>query len=136
MITLEQFKEMEKGTIIYIAAGGRANNLVVDRFHSVHEVPQRETDTTMILTYAGGMSFVGHLNAGNGVYLIEEEARATMSKRAKMKHDHRTDNLKAQIANLQRDLEIHLDSEPVEDYTFIDRTDTPEPEGWLYDKTV
>lgn len=136
MITLEEFKKMEKGTILYICAGGRANNLVVDIFHSVHELPKRETDTTMILTFAGGMSFIGHLNSGNGVYLTEVEARDHMAKRAKWLHDRKTENLKAQIANLQRDLDKHLDSDPILDYVYLDRTDVPEPEGWWYDKTV
>lgn len=133
MITLEQFEQMEKGTVIYICAGGRANNLVVDRFHSIHELPKRETDTTMILTYAGGMSFIGHMNSGNGVYLTEQEAREHMNKRAKWLHDRRTESLKAQIANLQRDLDKHLDSDPIVDYVYLDRTDIPEPEGWWYD---
>ncbi len=136
MITLEQFKQMEKGTIIYICAGGRANNLVVDRFHSVHELPKRGTDATMILTYAGGMSFIGHLNAGNGVYLTEQEAREHMAKRAKWLHDRQTENLKARVFNLQAELEEHLDSDPELDYVYLDRSDTPEPEGWWYDKTV
>jgi len=136
MITLEEFKQMEKGTVIYICAGGRANNLVVDIFHSVHEIPQRETDTAMILTYSGGMSFFGHLNAGNGVYLTEEEAREHMHNRAKWLHDRQTENLKSRVANAKMDLEKHLDSDPTIDYVYLDRTDTPEPEGWLYGEKV
>ena len=136
MITLEQFQHMERGTIIYICAGGRANNLVVDRFHSVHENKKRGTDTTMILTYAGGMSFIGHMNSGNGVYLTEEEAREHMRNRAKWLHDIKTENLKAKIANLQYELDKHLDSDPTIDYVYLDRRAEPEPEGWWYDKTL
>lgn len=133
MITLEQFKQMEKGTIFYVCAGGRANNLVAERFHSVHELPKRETDTSMILTYCGGMSFIGHLNAGNGCYLTEEEAREHMAKRAKWLHDRHTESLKIRLAKAQKELEEQLDSEPTIDYVYLDRTDEPEPEGWWYD---
>lgn len=137
MITLEQFQNMERGTIFYVCAGGRANNLVVERFHSVHELPKRETDTTMILTYCGGMSFIGHLNAGNGCYLTEAEAIGHMARRAKWLHDRETENLKGCVAKAQRKLEEHLSkTEPTQDYVFLDRTNNPEPEGWWYDDTV
>lgn len=136
MISLEQFQSMEKGTIFYVCAGGRADNLVVERFHSVHEIPKRGTDTTMILTYCGGMSFIGHLNSGNGCYLNEDEARGHMERRAKWLHDHMTESLKSRLAKAERELDEHLNSDPILDYVYLERTDVPEPEEWWYDKTI
>lgn len=136
MITLEQFKEMEKGTIFWVCAGGNANNLVGERFHSVAEVEERQTDTTIILTYSGGSAFQTFLHNGDGLFLDKELAVEYMTRRAKHLHDRRTESLKTQIKKLQLTLDDHLNSEPTTDYTFIDMTDIPEPEGWLYDKTV
>lgn len=136
MITLEQFQQMERGTIFYICAGGNANNLVVERFHSLKDL-QRGEDSVMVLTYGGGSTFQGHLHGGNGLYLTEEEARNHMAKRAKWLHDRQTENLKSRLAKAQRELEEHLNkTEPTQNYVFLDRTDIPEPEGWWYDETV
>lgn len=135
MITLEQFQNMERGTIFYVCCGGNANNLVVERFHSLKNLDRGE-DSVMVLTYCGGSTFQGHLHGGNGLYLNEEEAKEHMAKRAKWIHDRRTENLKSMLLNLQADLDKHLDSEPKLDYVYLDRTDEPEPEGWWYDKTI
>ena len=135
MITLEQFQNMERGTIFWICAGGNANNLVGERFHSIKDL-DRDDDRFMILTYSGGSTYKGHLHSGNGLYLTEEEARSHMARRAKWLHDRYTENLKSRLAKAQRELEEHLNiTEPKQDYVFLDRTDTPEPEGWWYEDT-
>lgn len=128
MITLEQFKSMEKGTIFYVCAGGNANNLVVERFHSLVFFPEHNRYTVM--TFGGGSDFERFLHSGNGLFLDKAEAISHMERRAKWLHDKQTENLKSRLHQAKVALEEHLNSEAKADYIFLDHSNCEEQEEW------
>ena len=141
MITLEQFQAMAKGTIFYIAAGGKANNLVVDRFLTVKDVSVSIEPCSVekeyrpfILTYSGAMCYTNHLLLGVCCYLTKEEAEEHMLDRAQRKHILAKGRLEKRIVELQQELADYEKSPAKVDYVFLDfsyRTDAPI--GGIYD---
>lgn len=133
MISWQQFQEMEKGTIFYVACAGMSYNLVVEKFFKATYIG-KEGEYPTVLTFGGGQRFDTFMRDGNCCYLSLEEAKDSMLRRAKWKHDLTTESLKNQVANLQQRLEDHLNSDPSTDYVFLDLSDIEdEPTGGMYD---
>ena len=140
MITLEEFRQMERGTVFYIAAGGKANNLVAEKFWDVTQISvsvepgsYEKEYRPFILTYGGGMCFINHLLLGACCYFTKEEAEQFMQQRANRKHQLTIETTEKQIARLQEQLAKMLTGSATVDYLYLDFSDrTDEPVGGLY----
>lgn len=121
MITLDEFKNMEKGTIFYVAAGGRANNLVKEKFVEIEECETYRGLQYFIKVVRGVRNFESTYDCGRCCYMTLNEAKEAMWKRHIVKGELLEKKLHSQINELQRQLnEIKVNGYGEPDYVYLD----------------
>lgn len=134
MISLQEFKEMEKGTLFYVCNGGNANNMVTERFLSVRYVGEGENRRPCIFTFGGATDFDTFMKGGECCYLKEEDAIKHMDNRSRHNYHLKGESLKRQAIAAQERVEEHYAEVVLAPYTVLDHSDLEEPDMGWYDK--